>query len=278
MEKMGIVLTSTYSKTDKIVDSKYIAGEVAVPCYFEEQEFTNKELSQSELFERMRSSKKMPTTAQPSPGSISHVFKLALEKFEKLIVIMPHQKLSGTYQNALCVVNDNGWADRIFVIATNSIAVSETAVAHKAIDLIEGGEEYSAICNMLIEFNNRLLTYAYPGSTKHLRKSGRISNAQALIVGALHIRVQIKCDGDAPYSGAKGRGEKFVLNNIAEELAQVNVEHIYYSSLAESDKLREAILKMFKDNNYPYTVTAEADIVPCVHFGENTLGFTVVCK
>lgn len=278
MKKIGIVTSSPICKTDRIKKSDLIVGEVVLSLYIDDVEYNSHTITQTELFEKMRNDGVMPTTAQPSPGHISDVVESALEKAEKLIIPMPHESLSGTYQNVVNVVKECSRPDDVFVIATNSIAISETAVVTKAIDLIEDGETFEAICNMLIEFNNRLLTYAYPGSTSHLRKSGRITNSQALLLGALHIRVQIKCDGGAPHSSAKGRGEKFVLKNIEEELANVNVEHIYYTSLEESEKLRSAIFKMFEKNNYAYTETDIADAIPCVHFGENTLGFTVVCK
>lgn len=278
MKKIGIVVSSPICKTDKLRNSDLIVGEIVLSLYIGEVEYTSHTITQTELFKVMREENIMPTTAQPGPGQVSAVIEEALTKCEKLIMIMPHESLSGTYQNVVCAKNDNARSADIFVIATNSIAISETAVAIKAIELIEQGETFEAICNMLIEFNNRLVTYAYPGSTGHLRKSGRISNSQALLLGALHIRVQIKCAGAAPFSGAKGRGEKFVLKNIAEELAQFNVEHIYYTSLEESAKLKQAIFAMFDEKGYSYTETEIADAVPCVHFGENTLGFTVVCK
>lgn len=278
MKKIGIVVSSPISKTERIKNTDLIVGQVTLSLYIGDDEYTSDTITQPELFKIMREQDVIPTTAQPAPGQIAKVLESALEQCEKLIVVMPHGSLSGTYQNVVGVKNESVRRDDIFVIATNSVAVSETAVVTKAIELIEQGETFEAISNMLIEFNNRLLTYAYPGSTNHLRKSGRITNSQALLLGALHIRVQIKCAGDAPFSGAKGRGEKFVLKNIEEELAQVNVEHIYYSSLEESPKLRHAIFSMFEKNGYPYTETDIADAIPCVHFGENSLGFTVVCK
>ncbi len=278
MKKIGIVVSSAISKTQLIKSSEIIVGEILLSLYINEEEFNSNTITQAELFSRMRTENVIPTTAQPSPGYVSTVLDEALSKCEKLIVVMPHASLSGTYQNVLNVAKENSRWEDIFVIATNSVSVSETAVATKAIELIESEETFEAITNMLIEFNNRLVTYAYPGSTSHLRRSGRITNSQALILGAFHIRVQIKCDGEAPYSGAKGRGEKFVLQNIESELSTVNVEHIYYSSLEESDKLKQAIFKMFDKNGYKYTETDVADAIPCVHFGENTLGFTVVCK
>ncbi len=278
MKKIGIIVSSPICKTELIKNSDLIVGEVVLSLYINEEEFTSHTITQTELFKRMREEGVMPTTAQPSPGAISDVIDAGLDQCEKLIIVMPHETLSGTYQNVLGVAKEKSRADDIFVLASNSIAVSETAVVTKAIELIEAGETFEAICNMLIEFNNRLITYAYPGSTKHLRKSGRITNSQALILGALHIRVQIKCAGEAPFSGAKGRGEKFVLKNIESELAEVNVEHIYYTSLEESPKLRAAIFKMFEEKGYAYTETDIADAVPCVHFGENTIGLTVVCK
>lgn len=277
MKKIGIIICSAICKTDLIKTSDLIVGEIVLSLTIDDVEYTSHTITQTELFEKMRHGA-MPKTAQPSPGLISEELESALGKCEKIIAVMPHESLSGTYQNFYNVAKECSRPDDVFVIATNSISISETAVVTKAIDLINSGEEFSSITNMLIEFNNRLLTFAYPGSTSHLRKSGRISNSQALLLGALHIRVQIKCDGGAPHSAAKGRGEKFVLKNIEEELAKVNVEHIYYTSLEESPKLRAAIFKMFKAHGYPYTETDVADSIPSVHFGENTLGFTVVCK
>ncbi len=278
MKNIGIIVSSAISKTELIKTTDLIVGELLLTLYINDEEFNSRTITQEELFKRMREEDVMPTTAQPSPGDIGEVIDAAFSKCEKLIIVMPHEKLSGTYQNVFKVANEKEQANDIFVIASNSVSVSETAVVTKAIELIESGETFESICNMLVEFNNRLVTYAYPGSTNHLKKSGRITNSQALILGALHIRVQIKCDGGAPYSAGKGRGEKFVLKNIKQELEAVNVEHIFYSSLAESKKLKEAIFEFFRQNNYEYTETDPADAIPCVHFGENTLGFTVVCK
>lgn len=278
MKKIGIVVSSPICKTEVIKNSDLIVGEVLLSLYIDEVEYNSHTITQTELFERMRNSKELPTTAQPSPGHIAEVLDKALEKCEKLVVVMPHQSLSGTYQNVMNVARENSRADDIFVLASNSIAISEAANVEYAITLINEGVSFDDLCSKLESHNQRLITYAYPGSTNHLRKSGRITNSQALLLGALNIRVQIKCDGDAPYSGAKGRGENFVLKNIEAELGNVEVEHIYYTSLEESPKLREAIFAMFTRNGYSYTETDMADAVPCVHFGENTLGLTVVCR
>lgn len=278
MSKIGIVVTSPICKTKRIRESEFIHGEILLYVYFGAEEFNSHTITQHQLFERMRIESDMPTTAQPSPQQISDVISEAKAKCDKLLIILPHQSLSGTYQNCFGVVQEREDKEDIFCLATNSIAISETAVVHKALDLIENGKQFASICSELTEFNKRLLTYAYPGSTRHLRKSGRISNSQALILGALSIRVQIKCAGDAPFSGSKGRGEKFVLKDIERELSKVSIEHIYYVSLAESKKLRDAIIAFFKAKEYPFTITEEADAVPCVHFGENTLGMTVVCR
>lgn len=277
MGKIGVVTCSSISKTELIKTSQLIVGEVELSMFIDEKEYTSNTISQGELFELMRNGA-MPKTAQPSPGHIKATIDKGFLKYDKIIAVMPHESLSGTYQNFYNVAREHEKSSEIFVIASNSIAVSELAVVTKAIELIELDENYDVICNELVKFNDRIITYAYPGSTSHLRKSGRITNSQALILGALHIRVQIKCDGGPPYSSGKGRGEKFVLKNIKEELSKLEVEHVYYSSLEESPKLRAAIFEMFKKNGYTYTETDPADAIPSVHFGENTLGFTVVCK
>lgn len=278
MKKIGIVVSSSICKTDLIKTTDLIVGEVLLSLYINDVEYTSHDITQTELFKRMREENVMPTTAQPSPGEITEAIEAALEKCEKLIIVMPHESLSGTYQNVVGCVNELARKDDIFVLSSNSISISECAEVENAIKLIEAGNDFETVCSEMTSFNKRLWTFAYPGSTSHLRKSGRITNSQALLLGALHIRVQIKCDGGAPYSAGKGRGEKFVLKNIEAELAKVDVEHIYYTSLEESPKLRAAIFAMFEEKGYSYTETDMADAIPCVHFGENTLGYTVVYR
>ena len=57
-------------------------------------------LSKTEFYEKLRTEKSFPTTAQPTPYTFEEVFTAALEEADEVVCLLISSDLSGTVQSA----------------------------------------------------------------------------------------------------------------------------------------------------------------------------------
>ena len=58
------------------------------------------DLSKAEFYEKLRTEKSFPTTAQPTPHTFEEVFTAALEEADEVVCLLISSELSGTVQSA----------------------------------------------------------------------------------------------------------------------------------------------------------------------------------
>lgn len=279
MKKIGVLVMSTISRTEKLLISDLISDTVQMSCMFSESEsYTSEELSQERLFELIEERNMIPLSSQPAPYIVKAAIEKSLEKFESLIILTPHRTVSGTYLNVLSVVNEFN-NENLAVIETTSVSISEIGCAELAIDLInEGTLSFKEIVAQIIDFDEKTTSYAFPNDPHFLKLSGRVAGTKALILSALHLKIVIKMVDAAPAIFSKVRGDKGILKVIKSEVLKDGAEYAYYSSMGESAKLRAEIQKLFDEKGVKLIITEKADMLPCIHFGPNSFGISVKYK
>ncbi|MGL4588692.1 MAG: DegV family protein [Mycoplasmatales bacterium] len=273
MNKIGLVLCSSISKIEAMSGMHHDVLNLTVTI--NDRDYTNKELTLEELFNFFENDKILGKTSQPSPAEIEAVLTKQLAENEKVLVIAPTLSLSGTIQNIHNVKNQIDTADRIQIIDSNSIAVSEAICADYAIKMINEKQSIEKIKHFLDEKAKKVVTFVYPNSIKYMHASGRVSATQALIGSFFNIKV-----GASTYQGKaelshKGRGFKSVLANVEKHAVEFKskASTVYYTPFGESKEVYESIMKIFKNHNYKIIETAQADVVVATHFGPGTFAF-----
>lgn len=271
---------STASKTEKMKKSSNLISDVVeLQIVFGDDPVDSSKMDLDTLFTKVNETGKVPQTSQPTPFAIESAINKGLENFDNLVIITPHSEISGTYQNCINVASNSEKSENIHVFQSNGgIAITEAMLIDYALELAEQEVEFNEMINKLNEFNSRLVIYSFPEDFSYLKVSGRVNGATALILNKLNIRVVIKMEGGKPIIDNKGRGEKSVLKYISNEFDSTKIDSVYYTSIKDNSKMREAVLKLLSDNGMTPEITEEANSVPAAHLGPNNFGLGVLHK
>jgi len=94
------------------------------------------EISNKEFYDRLRSSDKLPTTSQVSPGEFVEVFNEILDKGDEVLGIFLAKEFSGTSPSAK-IAKDMTKSDKIHLIDSRGVTGTLAAVVLAAGDLIQ---------------------------------------------------------------------------------------------------------------------------------------------
>lgn len=276
MEKLGIILCSTVSRTEMIDQAPNIK-QLTLSTTFKSGEVKSGDISLAQYFEKVTREKEVPKTSQPSTGEIIETINEMAENYQNVLIITPNVQLSGTHQNVLLSVDmlEEDVKQRIRVVDSKCIAMTEAILAEEALKLANE-MEFTNLVDHIEALSLRFNTYAVPGSLKFLQRSGRV-NMSKLVIGTLvNLKVMVKANERAVVLYHKGRGYKSIFKKIEEELIEYQPKKVYFTSILEEKKVHDALIKLFEKHNIEIIETKEADIVTATHFGPSSFGFTII--
>ncbi len=278
--KIGLVIMSTASRSQAIINDKtHISERIELKVMLGEEQKNSTDVNLNQLFTYAKEENKIPHTSQPSPYEIEQAITNGLEKYDKLLIVTPHHTISGTYQSILTTVNNMECESDVKVIECNGgIAVTEVALIDKTLQYLNEGVDYQTLIEKVDAYNQKLITYCFPGDFNYLKISGRVKGAQALLLNMLNLRVVIKMADGEPILDGKGRGENYILKYIKNEFTNANIEKIFYTPITDSPKMRNAVIKLLTEMDIPFEITEEANSVPAAHLGPNNFGLGVAYK
>ena len=176
------------------------------------------ELSAAEFWDRVERSDKLPETAAPSPGAFEARYRHLMDRGATGIVcINLSSHLSGTMQSAQVAAAAVAGECPVQVIDSQSASMGQGNLCLTAARRAADGDSLESIVAEVVDRRDRTKLYATLDTLDHIRKSGRIGNARALLGSMLSIKpiIEIKegvveevGEGAHPVEGAQGaRGE-----------------------------------------------------------------------
>ncbi len=165
------------------------------------------------FYERLRMSKELPTTSQPSIGDFVAVFEPLLEAGHDVVSLHISAGISGTYDSALqakAQLEENGHAGRIQVLdsasACGGLAFMALAAAAKA----RSGGGLSEVAAHARAAREEIKVWFAVDTPEYLRRGGRIGAAQAWIGGALKIKPILTLESEiTPVERVRTSGKAF---------------------------------------------------------------------
>lgn len=146
------------------------------------------ELQASEFYPRVRQSKELPKTSQPSIGYITDKLEQLAEHYDAVISVHLSSGISGTYQSVLTA---NKMVEGIEVYAFDS-EISCTPQGFYVLEAAklaqEEGMTPEAIIDRLNEMKQSMRAYFLVDDLTHLHRGGRLSGAQALVGSMLQVK------------------------------------------------------------------------------------------
>jgi DegV family protein with EDD domain len=188
MSKIAIVTDSTADLPEELY-RKYKITVVPLSVIFEEKAYISNgiDITIEEFYEKLKSSKKLPTTAQPSPADFIKAYRELLETSESIVSIHISKKMSGTVDSALLAKKELAGKD-IEIIDSEVTTMALGLIVLKAAQLVDSGASKEEILKNILDIKSKINTLFIPHTLEYLQKGGRIGRAKGLIASLLEIK------------------------------------------------------------------------------------------
>ena len=143
---------------------------------------------QKELLQKMRAWPDAPKTACPSPSTY---LERLIEDGDNYIVTLS-AALSGSYNaaaQALAIYREEGGRANVHVFNSRSAVSGQAQIALLVRDLAGAGLPFAQVVEQAEAYISRMQTLFVLENLDNLRKNGRLTKVQALVTGALRVKL-----------------------------------------------------------------------------------------
>ncbi len=250
---VAIVSDTAADLADVILDRHRIAL-VPLQVTFGDRTFKDRvELRPEEFYTRLRESKQLPTTSQPSPGAFVKTLRSALEEADDVVAVLVSGSLSGTFNSGQTAARVAGLT-RVSFVDSRSVSLGEGMLALRGAELAESGWPASEIVRELERLRGQSGFFLTVDTYENLLRSGRVSRGKAWLAGMLDVKPILTLDEAGklgPVDRARGREALFrrVLQLVDRQLTprprvvRFGIAHAEAPEVAE--RLRAALIAAF---------------------------------
>ena len=246
---------------------------VPLTIRFGNEEFVDQvELSAAEFWDRVERSDKLPETAAPSPGAFEARYRHLMERGATGIVcINLSSHLSGTMQSAQVAAAAVAGECPVQVIDSQSASMGQGNLCLTAARRAADGDSLESIVKEVVDRRDRTKLYATLDTLEHIRKSGRIGNARALLGSMLSIKPIIEIKEGVVEEVAKVRTRSKALKEIAAKAAEHKVEHlaVLHGNAPDLEELLDLLNPIFPRDEI---ITGVVGPVIGTHAGPRVIG------
>lgn len=180
------------------------------------------ELTAHDFYEKLASSRVMPSTSQANPVVFGEIFEEAVNAGDEVVCVTVSSGLSGTYQSAVIAAGD--FDGKVFVVDSRNVALSSAVLVEYALQLVEVGKGAREIAEELTAVSARVRLFAVVDTLEYLQRGGRVSKTVAIAGGLLAIKPIIGIvDGKVEMVG-KARGNKAANRLMNQEVEKLGVD------------------------------------------------------
>lgn len=200
-----------------------------MPFTIDGQEFEEDiNLSQDEFYDKLMNGAEV-FTSQPSAGEVTKFFDNILKDYDQIVHIPMSSGLSGSCQTALMLASEDEYKDKVYVVDSQRISVTQKIDVYDALKLSQQGKNAKEIHDILMANKLNATIYITVNTLDYLKKGGRITPAAAALGGLLKIKPILTIQGEKLDSFQKTRtmakASKImidsVLKDVKERISQV---------------------------------------------------------
>ncbi|MEY4348611.1 MAG: hypothetical protein RIS43_1030 [Actinomycetota bacterium] len=163
------------------------------------------------------------TTNRPSPEAFAKVYQtLAENGFDNVVSIHLSSELSGTYSSAVLAARES--IIPVQVVDSRTIGLGLGFAVLAASEAVQRGENLSSIVDVATRRGRAARAYLCVDSLEHLRRGGRIGDAQALVGTALAIKPILEVSGGRLIPRDKVRTASRATSRLGELAVQAALE------------------------------------------------------
>ena len=172
-----------------------------------------------EFYDKMRDSKELPTSSQPSPMAYIELFDKMLEHHvEEVFILTISDKISGTFKTAQSIAKE--YEDKITIHVIDS-QTSSYGLKNMVIHLLKWMGQTKATDDILSDMDElikRTIVFAAVPDLTNLKKGGRISHIKGMVAGVLKLKPILKVHEGYIQPVENVRGFKRTLTNLDQHL------------------------------------------------------------
>lgn len=279
-KKIAIIVDSSSNLDPTTLKEKNI-NIIPLLISFEDRteiEDTTSDIKKSNFYARVKNGE-YTKTSQSSPGKLMSLWrKLLAERNDEIIFIPIAKGLSGQYQNAYMLSQENEFKNRVHIIDTNGAATFNSTLAIKASEIVANGGNINDINKMVTQVKKDSLIYIIPEDISRLSKGGRAKSVVASLISLIRVKVIIKFGEISEKSGIArtlNNAIESVITKIKEFIKNEN--YILEILTSQCDKKITTIINKII-TNHPELKIKKKFLPNCFvsHAGVNSVGIIVV--
>jgi DegV family protein with EDD domain len=248
---------------------------VPLTIRFGADEFVDQvELSTDEFWAKVRASDTLPETAAPSPGAFESTFRdLMARGATGIVCINLSSHLSGTMQSAQVAAAAVATECPVQVIDSQSVSMGLGNLCLTAARRAADGDTLESIVAEVTDRRERTRLYATLDTLDHIRRSGRIGNARALLGSMLSIKPVVELSEGVVEEAGRVRTRSRALKLLAAKAAEQPIEHlaVLHADAPDVDELLALLAPIFPRDEI---VTGAIGPVIGTHAGPRVIGVT----
>ena len=277
MPKIALVTDST-SDLPKDQAEKYHITVVPLTVAFGSDETyvdDGKEITPKQFYDKLKTAKKLPTSAQPTPADFLKTYKDLMDQgYDTIISIHISEKMSGTLASAHAAKKQLEGKD-IEIIDSLNVHMPCGIIVLKAAQMAQEGKSKDEILKKVHEMIAKVKTLFIPKTLEFLQKGGRIGKAKGLVASLLEIKPILTIDaGEISQFKTTRRwkqAKKELINSMKEMIESPEKLTVIVSDSdneEEGDQLEETIKNEF---NPKETMRAHIGVIVGTHVGPGTI-------
>ncbi len=145
------------------------------------------DLTNEQFYQRLTTSKILPVTSVPSPGTFAEAYDKLAEETDEILAIILSSKLSGTYEVARQSIGLMKRKCRVEVVDSQCAVMAEGFLVIAAARAARAGASLDELLGIVRGNIPRVDMRAAFDTLEYLRRGGRIGAAQAFLGSALRI-------------------------------------------------------------------------------------------
>jgi len=276
MARIAILTDSTANLSRELAE-KYQIRTVPLKIHWGEETFLDGiDLTPSEFFRRLKSSKTLPTTSQPSPQDFLKAYEsLADESVAGIVVPLISSGISGTVDSALTAARQFNRVP-VEVVDTRITSVGQVMIILAAVRAMEKGASLQEVKQAAEDVANRLRGFFAVDTLEYLQRGGRINRAARFLGTALDIKPILFMNNEGKIDALERvRTRKKALQRLitlAEQQAQGRPVYVGIVHADDFETVQAFQTEVEKRLNCIEIITSEFSPVIGVHVGPGTIG------
>lgn len=282
MKKIAIVTDSTAVMGEELLQENKDLYTVPLQILFGEDEVYRDgiDLTSEAFFEKVKKTEHLPTTSQPSVGTVLDLFEELVQTYDEILYITISSHISGTYNTGLLAARQLS-DKKIEVFDSLHTSVIQRIYVEEALKLAKEGTKVDSIIKHLTKLRDQSEIYLVVDDLRHLGRTGRVNNMGAIVGALLKIKPILHFEDGYINLNRKVRTLKKAYLEVISIMLEANLKENDKILIAHANGLENAIL--IQDSIRSILPNKEIEIctlspVISVHTGPNTVGVGWVKK